>query len=83
MVANSRGVVLYKITNLGAAKQFLGIQITNDDDASGISLGQKAFISTILKRYGMEEAYGAATPMNASVRLDLAEELGEREVDPK
>ena len=71
----------YKITNLGTAKQFLGIQITNDDD--GIALGQKAFISTILKRFGMEEANGAATPMNTSVRLDLAEELGEREVDPK
>ena len=31
----------------------------------------------------MEEANGAATPMNTSVRLDLAEELGERKVDPK
>ena len=29
------------------------------------------------------EANGAATPMNTSVRLDLTEELGEREVDPK
>ena len=31
----------------------------------------------------MEEANGAAIPMSTSVRLDLAEELGEREVDPK
>ena len=31
----------------------------------------------------MEEANGAATAMNTSVRLDQAEELGEREVDPK
>ena len=31
----------------------------------------------------MEEANGAATPMNTSVRLDMAEELGEREVDPE
>ena len=31
----------YKITNLGAAKQFLSIQITNDDD--GIALGQPEF----------------------------------------
>ena len=30
----------------------------------------------------MEEANGAATPMNTSVRLDLAEGLGKREVDP-
>ena len=76
----------YRITNLGAAQQFLGIQISHGSDGghgASIALGQKAFISTILKRFGMEEANGAATPMNTSVRLDLAEELGEREVDPK
>ena len=44
----------YKIANLGTAKQFLGIQITNDDD--GIALSRNAFISAILKRFGMEEA---------------------------
>ena len=71
----------HKITNLGTAKQFLSIQITNDDDT--ITLGQKTFISTILKQFGMEEANGAATPMNTSVRVDLAEGLGERKVDPK
>ena len=70
----------YKMSNLGTAKQFLSIQITNDDH---IALSQKTLISTILKRFGMEEANGAATPMNTSVRLDMAKELGEREVDPK
>ena len=57
----------YKITNLGAAQQFLGIQIfhgSDDGHSTSIALGQKAFISMILKRFGMEEANGAATPMN-------------------
>ena len=71
----------YKIANLGTAKQFLGIQITNNDD--GIALSRNAFISAILTRFGMEEANGAATPINTSVRPDLPEELGKREVDPK
>ena len=44
---------------------------------------QKAFTSTILKQFGMEEASDAATPMNTSVRLDLVEEFGEKEVDLK
>jgi len=35
----------YKITNLGLANQFLGIEIHRDD--TGISLGQKVYIATI------------------------------------
>lgn len=47
---------------------------TNDDN--GTALGQKALISTIPKRFSMEEANGAATPMNTSV----AEERNEKGV---
>jgi hypothetical protein len=45
----------YKITNLGPARQFLGIEIHRDD--TGISLGQKAYITTILKRFGFEHSH--------------------------
>jgi len=73
----------YKITNLGTARQFLGIEIHYSND--GISLGQRVFIDSILKRFHMETAHGAATPLDDKVKLDLAEEEGEREgeVDPK
>ena len=74
----------YKITNLGTAHQFLGIEIHYKTDGS-ICLGQRVFIDTILKRFHMEAAHGAATPLDNKVKLDLAEEEGEREgeVDPK
>jgi len=74
----------YKITNLGTAHQFLSIEIHYKTDGS-ISLAQRVFIDTILKRFHMEAAHGAATPLNNKVKLDLAEEEGEREgeVDPE
>jgi len=67
----------YKITNLGTARQFLGIEIHYETDGS-ISLGQRVFIDSVPKRFHMEAAHGAATPLDDKVKLDLAEEEGER-----
>ena len=70
----------YKVTNLGTAKQFLGIEISTETSgkqaAEEISLGQKAYITSVLKRFGMENAHGAATPMATDVKLDEAEKHG-------
>jgi hypothetical protein len=71
----------YKITNLGTARQFLGIEIHYEND--GILHGQRVFIDTILKRFHMEAAHGAATPLDDKVKLDLAEEEGDGEDDRK
>ena len=72
----------YKMTNLGAARQFLGIKIQGGGGGA-ISLCQRALIDSVLKRFRMENAHGASTPMDVHVKLDLAEPHGEREVDPK
>ena len=68
----------YRITNLGAVRQFLGIEsasgISEDTNRPTISLGQRAFIDSILKRFRMENAHGAATPMDVNVQLDLAKD---------
>ena len=71
----------YKVTNLGTAKQFLGIEI-NSETSKQISLGQKAYITSVLKWFDMENAYVTATPMATDIKLDEAEKLGAREVDP-
>jgi len=71
----------YKITNLGTARQFLRIEIHSDTDGS-ISLGQRVFIDSVLKRFHIEAAHGAATPLDDKVKLDLAEEEEDGEVDP-
>jgi len=69
----------YKITNLGPARQFLGIKIHRD--GTRISLGQKAYITTILRRFDMEHTHGVSTPMDSNTKLDLAEDRGEKELE--
>ena len=74
----------YKITNLGPAPQFLVIKIHLEENVTGtdtaMSLRQRAFITTILKRFNMQNAYGASTPMDPNVKLDLSEDRGEKEL---
>jgi hypothetical protein len=72
----------YKITNLGTARQILGIEIHYDTDGS-ISLGQRVFIDSILKGFHMDAAHSAATSLDNKVKLDLAEEEEDGEIDPK
>jgi hypothetical protein len=69
----------YKITNLGPVDQFLGIEIHYD--GTGVSLGQKGYITTILRRCSMEHTHGVSTPMDPNVKFDLAEDRGEKALD--
>jgi len=69
----------YKITNLGPAHQFLGIEIHRND--TRIILGQKAYIATILRRFGMESTHGASMSMDPNVKLNMAEDRGEQELE--
>jgi len=69
----------YKITNLGPPRHFLSIEIHRDD--TGISLGQKAYITTILRRLGMENTHGVSTPMDPNVKLHLAEDRGGKDLE--
>ena len=69
----------YKITNLGTAHQFLAIEIHRD--GTGVSLGQKANITTILGRFGMGQIHGFSTPMDCNLQLDLAEDRSAKELE--
>jgi hypothetical protein len=73
----------YKITNLGPACQFVGIGIhrTGTRDGTGVGLGQTAYIITIFRRFGMEHTHDVSTPMDPSVKSDLAEDRGEKQLE--
>jgi len=73
----------YKITNLGSARQFLSIEIHCDENGTGISLDQKAFITTILQLFDLQDAHGVATVMDPNVKLDFADDRREKKVDEK
>jgi len=69
----------FNITNLGPPSQFLKIEIHRD--RTGVSLGQKACIITILRRFGMEHTHHVSMRMDPKVNLDLAEDQGEKELE--
>jgi len=69
----------YKMMDLGKAKQFLGLKIARQD-SSAITLGQAKYIQTIIKRFRMEDANPAPTPLHDKMTLKT-EPQGETEVD--
>jgi hypothetical protein len=73
----------YRITDLGTAKQFLGIQVEIGPRSNEIMLSQSVFICSVLRRYGMENSSGVATPMDTHTKLDAATGHDDKEADPK
>jgi len=69
----------YKMTDLGKAKQFLGLEIARHDSGT-ITLGQAKYIQTIVKRFGIEDANPTPTPLHDKTTLET-EPQGETEVD--
>ena len=57
------------IVDMGEIHWFLGMAVTRDRQARTISLSQKGFIDTILKRFRMEDSYGVSTPLDPHVVL--------------
>ena len=57
----------YKMTDLGKACRFLGVEI--HQGAEGISLCQGDYIRKVLQRFSMEGCHGALNPMDPNVRL--------------
>lgn len=60
----------YRMSDLGTARRFLGIQIEQTE--TGITLSQADYLTKIINRFGMEMAHGSASPMDVNVRLDNA-----------
>jgi len=58
----------YKMSNLGPARRFLGIEIEKKED--GFCISQQAYIDTILRRFGLLDAKPAKTPLNPQVDLN-------------
>jgi hypothetical protein len=57
----------YKISNLGEAIQFLGLEITQDEN--GISLSQETYIDTMIKWFGIEDSCNVSNLLDPNVQL--------------
>ena len=58
----------YRMSDLGAARRFLGIEISQETE--GISLSQKEYIQRVLRRFRMESCHPALSPLDPNVWLN-------------
>lgn len=61
----------FKTTDLGQLCWYLGIAVTVDD--SGVTIGQEAYVNSIIQRFGMSDAKPADTPAS-SERLNTVQD---------
>ena len=61
--------MIIDLVDMGLIKWFLGMQVSRDHRAQTISLSQSAYIDTVLKWFGMTDAYGISTPLDPKVIL--------------
>jgi hypothetical protein len=50
----------YKMSNLGEARCFLGLEMNRD--VNGISISQETYIDTMIQRFGMEDSHNVSNP---------------------
>ena len=61
------------ITDLGDLHWILGIEVQCVREKGKILLSQHSYIDSILRRYGLEDAKPASTPMDPNVRFSSAQ----------
>ena len=62
---------LYEMEDMGEATFILGIAIRRERANRSISIGQSAYINTLLKRHGMADCNSTSTPMDSAAVHDL------------
>lgn len=58
----------WQMTDLGEPSKIVGIEISRDDHS--ITISQKLFIESILKREGLDRANQVGTPLDPNVHLE-------------
>ena len=67
----------FDVKDLGELHYFLGVQIVQNHKEGAVWLGQPTFAKTMLKKYGMDEAKEAKTPVCVNSKLLKATEESE------
>jgi len=63
----------FKIKDLGAIKECLGIRVTRDRSEGTIKLDQETYVMDIIDKFGMNDAKSAVTPLCVSQKLTKPE----------
>ena len=59
----------FTITDLGEAKQVVGLELERDHAKGTTKIFQSQYIKKILERFGMENSHPVATPMDPNIKL--------------
>jgi transposase InsO family protein len=62
---------MYEMEDMGEATFILGIDIRRERANRSISIGQSAYVHTLLKRHGMADCNSTSTPMETAAAHDL------------
>ena len=60
---------IFKITLLGPISWLLGMEVTCDRESHTLTLSQKTYIDSLLRKFNMEKCKPASTPLDPSIQL--------------
>ena len=59
----------FQVKDMGELHYFLGVKIVQDKESGEVSIGQPAYTTTVLQKFGMEHAKPVNTPVDSSTKL--------------
>ena len=59
---------MFELMDIGESSKIVGIEITQDENS--ITIKQSAYITEILRNYGMEDAHAVKTPLDLNIKLE-------------
>ena len=73
----------FEMKDMGELKYFLGIHVQRNREERTIHISQKAYITKVLKHFGMQNCKPASTPMAVGTKLLMTTENDDNKVDPR
>ena len=59
----------FTITDLGEAKQIVGLELDRDMEAGTLKIKQTQYIQKVLEKFGMADSHPVSTPLDPNVKL--------------
>ena len=59
----------FMITDLGEAKQIVGLELDRDMEAGTLKIKQTQYIQKVLEKFGMADSHPVSTPLDPNVKL--------------
>jgi hypothetical protein len=60
---------IFTITDLGEAKQIVGLEVTRNSEEGTIKIAQSQYIKKILDRFGMSNSHPVSMPLDPNIKL--------------